>query len=98
MVVVVGILKKTGMQFFVLNVNTAIGGMFIQLSLFFGLTAPSFTLNMGYIADPAHSAQLEICWFNSVFPLMHDGVFSKTSAFFVHSCILCNLCAAGQEQ
>ena len=38
--------EKTEMRIFVLNFDTAIGGMFIRSSLILGLTAPAQVLNL----------------------------------------------------
>ena len=93
-VVVVEILKNTEMQFLCTRLYIQQWWDVYPTVTYFWPHCPcpsvSFTLKMGYIADPAHIAQPEICWLNSLFPLMH-GVSSN-------QCILCNVCVARQEQ
>ena len=88
-VVVVEILKNTEMQFLCTKLYIQQWWDVYPTVTYFWPHCPCssvlFTLKMGYIADPAHIAQPEICWLNSLFPLMH-GVSSNQCtlcAFFV---------------
>ena len=60
------------------------GGMLIDCHLVLA-SLPLPPVYPTFIADPAHTvptAQPGICWLNSLFPLIPDGVFFIIGAFF----------------